>query len=137
MTLGSLVSLALVEVLLRFRVVTAVQPGRAGSLGGVVEGVRLAVRHFGGVAGHVGLLRLAITGTHVLLVALPVAVARQIVVPDVSLAAHLFEMRQVCALLSLACVALIDGICVAFGTVYDARLFVALQKSEGVGRCMK
>jgi hypothetical protein len=78
----------------------------------------------------VGLLRLAVTGAHVLLVALPVALARQIVVPDVSLAAHLFEVRPVCALLSLACVALVDGICIAFGAVYDARLFVALTRAE-------
>jgi hypothetical protein len=127
------VSLALVEVLLRFRVVAAVQPGRAGSLGGVAEGVRLAVRHFGRVAGHVGLLRLAVTGAHVLLVAVPVAVARQVVVPDVSLAAHLFAARPVCALLSLAGVALVDGICVAFGAVYDARLFVALTRAERDG----
>jgi hypothetical protein len=78
----------------------------------------------------VGLLRLAVTGAHVLLVALPVALARQVVVPDVSLTAHLLEVRPVCELVSLACVALIDSICIAFGTVYDARLFVALTRAE-------
>jgi hypothetical protein len=129
-TLGSLMLLLVTETALRFRVIAALQPGQAGSCRPWVDGIRLAWRHFGVVAGQVWLLRLAVTCVQLLLVGLPVALAQQVVHPTVSPLVGMTWVQPVCVLLTLVSMAVVNSIFTAFCAVYDARLFIALQHFE-------
>jgi hypothetical protein len=128
-TLCSLAALTIGEILLRFRAVSAVLFTGSSPFRVLAEGIRVAGRHIGIVTGHVWLVQLALTGTYVLLVGLPVTLVRQLVYPVIARTPELAPAQLVGALL-LVSLALVESVYLAFSVVYDARLFIALKRAE-------
>jgi hypothetical protein len=124
--LGGLVLLLITGTLLRFRSAAALadQP-RAGW-----AGVGMAWRYFGTVALHAGLLRIAVAGVQVPLIAVPALLAERLVIPWAGRVAWAPWAVPACVLGVAASVALVNGVLSAFTVVYDARLFVALLKID-------
>jgi hypothetical protein len=136
--MGGLLLLVAADILLRFRMVLALQPAglskcgrRSGPVAWVrpsVDSVRVTLRHLFVVAKHVWLLRLTIACMGGLFVVLPSLVERTWALaagPFVEALIGTWANPLLQGLTSVA-IALIGALVVAFCTLYDARFFVRL-----------
>jgi hypothetical protein len=136
LALVSLALLIITDTLLRFWVVAAMQPrpltglARNGIFGPLIQSVQLGWRYFGLVIMRTWLLRLAVTVVQITFIILPVMVAENIVLPQLSFAAHAPWLGLVSRLVCYGASAMICALLAAFCGLYDARLFVALQAAE-------
>jgi hypothetical protein len=139
--LGSLVLLVAADILLRFRLVTALQPAgawRRGSGSGrfrrlvpwvipPVESTRMALHHGFVVVRHVWLLRITVAGVGGLFLVLPSALAQSRLIPGPwDNAAGMAWVPVFTTVLADAATVLIGALVVTFCAVYDARLYVRL-----------
>ena len=124
------------ETLLCFRSATAVCAsqigGRAGQkmLAPLLRSMQMSMHFFWVVVSRTWALRLAARTVQIIEVILPVVVAENLVVPQFTAIAGTPWIEPACRLLSLAGGATVGAILAALCTVYDARLFVALQQAE-------
>jgi len=75
---------------------------------------------------HIWLLRAATACAQVLFLAAPLTLAQHIFIPRLAHALDDSWMNTACVLLAITGSALVNGALVAFSTLYDARLFMAL-----------
>ena len=133
LTLVSLLILLIGETILRFRVVAAMQPtGAAGTVVPLLRGMWLGIRYFIPITIHVWFLRLAVALFSIAFIILPVVLVQCIAEP---LPAWTGGSTTVVSLpLVVLVLSVMNGVFVAFGTVYDARLYVALtQQTQRIG----
>jgi hypothetical protein len=121
------------DILLRFRVVAAFSPQRTGVWAGLLSplmcSIRVAWRHFGAMAAHIWVLRLALVAARILFCTFPLLVAQRFVLPRLALNLPGDTwFAPICFAIALAATAMMNGILVAFSAVYDAQLFVALSQ---------
>jgi hypothetical protein len=132
-----MVALILVtETLLRFRVVAALCPRGIGAPSGLLSplfhSAHVGWRHFLFVTAHIWALRLILLTVQVLFCALPMLILQRNIVPAVpSYLPGLAWLVPTLAGVSSAGMALVSGVCAAFSTVYDARLFLAIKQASG------
>jgi hypothetical protein len=136
---GSLALLFATETLLRFRAAAAMRsdPARGaaqcGILAPIVESARLGLRHYGPVVASTWSLRLLASAVRVACIILPGVVAENAVFPQLAGIAGAAWIAPACRLASALGGALVGAVLAAFCTLYDARLFVALQRGERGG----
>jgi hypothetical protein len=140
--LVALTSLALLfatETLLRFRAVAVMRSDPArGSVGcgifaPIIESARLGLCHFGSVVVSTWSLRLFVCAVQVACIILPGVVTVNAVFPQLTGIAGAAWIVPACRLASALGGALVGAVLGAFCTLYDARLFVALQRGERGG----
>jgi hypothetical protein len=135
---ASVVVLILVEALLRFTPVMAMNSpgrGRLCAVTPVLRSVRFGISHFGAITTHVWLLRLAFVAAYSVFFMLPVVLVQDAAPPVVrsvtsALAGH-WSLT-----LTLVCYWLVMALFMAFSTVYDARLVLALASKTNLRRAV-
>lgn len=142
-SVASFALLFLSETLLRFRVVMAFEPleriaasnkkqggyslQRFAALSPLIESVRFGWRYFGIITLHVWVLRIAGGALVLLLVKLPMAAALHIALPALTELIGKTPLPPVLSFVQLGLAAFVAAIVLAFNTLYDARLFMALR----------
>lgn len=140
---ASLAMLIIAETLLRFCVVMTFEPleriaASDPKQGGyplqwfavfapLIASVRFGWRHFGAITLHTWVLRIAGAALVLLLVKLPMAAALHIAMPALLAFIGKTPLLPVLSFVQLGLAALVAGIVLAFSTIYDARLFMALR----------
>lgn len=128
--LTSVCLLILAEALLRFTPIMAMKSregGRPRAIMPVLHGVGFGIRHFGVISAHVWLLRLAFVAGYSIFFMLPVILAHD-AAPRVVTNVRELVLGHWSLPLTLACYWLAMALFMAFSTVYDARLFLALEQ---------
>jgi hypothetical protein len=122
------------DILLRFRVAATFAVEGVGRVSALLTpllgSARTGWRHFGTVALHIWTLRMAIVTFQTLFCTLPVLVVQQIVLPGVT--AYLPSIAgytPTLVTITSAGVAVVSALVTAFSMVYDARLFLAIQRA--------
>jgi hypothetical protein len=127
-TLGSLSLLVLTEGLLHFRVAAAVCPA-AWAHRVPIRGVRGRWRRLASVATQIVLQRLLLVVTQTALIGLPMALIPRVGVISLPQLANTSWVQPACLGLTWVSLALVNAIITAFATVFDARLYVAMQRA--------
>jgi hypothetical protein len=138
-----LILLIVTETLLRFRIVLAIKPSevmlastmksggchlrRFAALLPLIDSARFGLRHFGVITLHIWLLRLAGAALVLLFVALPMAASTQVMVPALIALTGKTPLLPAWHFVLSSLAAFVAALVIAFSTVYDARLFAALQ----------
>jgi hypothetical protein len=141
--LASLILLIFTETLLRFRIVLALEPlevmlastvkpggyhlRRFAALSPLFDSARMGLRHFGVITLHIWLLRLAGAALMLLFVALPMAASTQVMLPALIALTGKTPLLPAWHFIQSSLAAFVAALVLAFSTIYDARLFVALQ----------
>jgi hypothetical protein len=141
--LASLVLLFLAETLLRFRFVLALEPPevmmastvkpggrrlrRFAALSPFIDSARMGLRYFGVITLHIWLLRLAGAALMLLFVALPMAASTQVMLPALISFTGKTPLLPAWHFIQSSLAAFVAALVLTFSTIYDARLFVALQ----------
>jgi hypothetical protein len=144
--LASLMLLILAEPLLRFRTIMAVKPSRSlqvpelpggkgprrfMALAPLIASARFGLRHLGVVALHIWVMRCVVVALMLALVELPLAAATHIIMPNLIALMGKSQILPLLHFTQLSAAALVSAIALALGTVYDARLYVALDEACG------
>jgi hypothetical protein len=135
--------LIIAESLLRFRTVMAFKPletfeastmksggeslRRFAALSPLIDSARMGLRYFGVITLHIWLLRLAGAALMLLFVTLPMAVSTQVMVPALISLSGKTPLLPAWHFVLSNLAAFVAALVIAFSTVYDARLFAALQ----------
>jgi hypothetical protein len=130
--------LILAETLLRFTPAMAMRSGKQGWLRAIApawHSICFGLRHFGAVTIHVWLLRLLFVAAYSIFFMLPVMLVQDAAPPVVrsvtsALAGH-WSLT-----LTLVCYWLLMALFLAFSTVYDARLVLALASKTNLRRAV-
>ncbi|MCL5996095.1 MAG: hypothetical protein M1546_08565 [Chloroflexi bacterium] len=131
--LTSLVPMIVTGTLLRLRVAAIMSASRPNQMAALMESVQLGARHFRYVAAHGMVVWLASVSLNIVFSLVPLTLAQYLVVPAVARALNTLWPYPVSALLFAAGAALVGMVFLAFGAVYDARLYRAM-KGEGERR---
>jgi hypothetical protein len=127
--LACLLLLVGTEVLLRFRVAAAMCMGpRCGLFAPLSESARLSLSSLRLVLASTWALRLAVGAAQIIFIVLPLMVADNVVLPQVSSIAGAPWVRFTCRVACCAGSAMVSAVLAAFCHLYDARLFVALSR---------
>jgi hypothetical protein len=132
----SLALLSLTDLLLHFRTAAALQivpsadPAKAGIFGPLIESAQLGWHAFLPVMMSSWALRLTVNAVSIVGILLPVAAADNIVWPQLSRAIGVAWLGLACRLVCAVGGAAVSAILAAFCTLFDAQLFVALQRSK-------
>ena len=121
----------LTESLLRFRVVATWVGNGTGLFAPLLHSARHGWRHFGVLTVHIWTLRLIIVTIQILFCTFPLLLAQRFILPAVAgYVPGLDWISPTLAVATLVGTATVHGLIVAFSTVYDARLLLAILTSE-------
>jgi hypothetical protein len=125
MTYASIALLLIAEVLLRARTVLVMGVAQANPIASLWRTLHFGIQHFGFIAVHVWMLRLAVFAFSVLFIILPVALVQEVVLPKLVFAMpyELLHVSQLIPQATAVCLALLSAFFATFGVVYDARLY--------------
>ncbi len=146
-TVLCIVLLIFTETLLRFRTIMAFKPlesfpvspmkpggerlQRFAATSPLIDSARFALKHFGAVALHIWLLRVIICGPMSLFIVTPSLAATQFAMPAMISLIGKTPLLPWLYFAQVSGATFIAAIVMAFSTIYDAQLFVALRNGEG------
>jgi hypothetical protein len=127
-TLGSLSLLVLTEGLLHFRVAAAVSPVAQRCAAPFVIGAHIGRRRLAAAAFQILLRLLLLISTQVVLIGLPMALIPR-VIANFAQFTIISWVQPMCLTLTMVSLAFINALITAFATVFDARLYMAMQRA--------
>jgi hypothetical protein len=132
MTLLAITLLLLTETLLRFRFAVVIDPTNEHDdrRPAIIDSIRLGRQYFGTITAHAWLTKVGIATLQITCVSLPVLLAERIAVPRIAGLIRFAWLYPACVLLTSMLVVLANTICSAWSTVYDARLYAAIRRSN-------
>jgi hypothetical protein len=128
-TLASLAVCVAAELLLRFRTVMIMRADKTatGLVAPLIASARFSLMHCGTILIHVGLLRLLFFALSLAFIVLPSVVVLNFLIPRLQQVTLDLWIRPVGAALVTSSIVLVGMLLSAFGAVYDARLYAAIE----------
>jgi hypothetical protein len=126
--LSSILPLFAAATLLRLRGAAIMSAPRVNQLGALAETVHLGIRHFGYVSTHGAVVWMAGASLTVLFGVMPLTLAQYLLVPAAARALGSLWPYPVSTLMFTVGTSLVTMVILAFGAIYDARLYMAIKQ---------